>query len=220
MKSFVVTTLTAALIATVALIATWSDDSSTATANAATDGDACARLEEAKYVGAKNCKKCHFKQHMSWKKTTMAKTFETLKPGQNADTKKKFGLDPQKDYTKDVTCLECHTVGYGKPGGYPKVVEGKAWTDEETKRAALMEGVQCESCHGPGSLTGPFKKANKQYKKKELMDRGMIEPDADNCKSCHNSKSPTQPKDYKFDMKELTKDPKKIHKHAKLKYEH
>jgi hypothetical protein len=34
------------------------------------------------------------------------------------ERKKAAGLDPAKDYTKDQECLPCHTVGYGKPGGY------------------------------------------------------------------------------------------------------
>ena len=36
----------------------------------------------AEYQGAKACKKCHFAQHLSWKKTKMAKTYDILKPGE------------------------------------------------------------------------------------------------------------------------------------------
>ena len=104
-------------------------------------------------MGADSCKKCHFKQFNGWKKTPMAKAFDSLKPGQAAESKKKFNLDEKKDYTKDAKCVECHMTGYGKPGGYPKIDEGKEWTEDETKRATTMENVQCESCHGPGSLT-------------------------------------------------------------------
>jgi hypothetical protein len=182
--------------------------------------EGCPRAEDATYVGADTCKACHFKQHSSWKKTKMAKAFATLKPGEAAEQKKKFNLDDKKDYTKDAKCVACHTTGYGKPGGYPEIVEGKEWTDDEKKRATAMENVQCESCHGPGSLTNAHKKANENYAKADLMKMGMIAPDEANCKTCHNDKSPTIPKDYKFDYAALTKDPEKIHTHVPLKNKH
>src|SRR6476660_9123512 len=133
----------------------------------------CPRLEDASYTGADSCKKCHFKQFNSWKKTKMAKAFDSLKPGTAAEAKKKFNLDEKKDYTKDAKCIECHVTGYGKAGGYPKLPEeGKTWTEEETKRATTMENVQCESCHGPGSLTNVWKKDHEDYKKADLLAKG------------------------------------------------
>lgn len=184
---------------------------------AASDG--CPRVEDASYAGADSCKKCHFKQFSGWKKTAMAKAFDALKPGNAAEAKKKFSLDEKKDYTKDGKCVACHVTGYGKPGGYPEIVEGKAWTEEETKRATSMENVQCEACHGPGSLYGPYKKENEAYAKAEVLKRGMIEPDEANCKSCHNEKSPTA-KDSKFDYATSVKDTTKIHDKVPLKNKH
>jgi hypothetical protein len=46
----------------------------------------------AEYVGVKKCKICHIKQFKSWKETSMATSFENLKPGAKADAKKKAGL--------------------------------------------------------------------------------------------------------------------------------
>lgn len=181
--------------------------------------EVCAR-QEATYMGADSCKMCHFMQYRSWSKTRMAEAFETLKPGNAVEAKKKHGLDPKKDYTKDATCVPCHTTGYGKPGGYPALKEGDEWSEEEKKRAESMKGVQCEACHGPGSLTSPYKKDNQKYKREELFKRGMIKPDEENCKGCHNTKSPTVGDDYEFDYKALIKDPKKVHTHVKLKYDH
>jgi len=183
------------------------------------DGATCS-LQNPEYVGAKSCKACHFAQHTSWKKTEMSKAFETLKPGQKAEAKTRHGLDPQKDYTKDPTCVACHTTGYGKPGGYPAIVEGKEWTDDEKKRATEMEGVQCEACHGPGSLTGPYKKEHEDFKKADVLALGMIEPKKENCEGCHNTKSPTIAKDYVLDYDAMTKDADKIHKHVPLKNKH
>lgn len=186
-----------------------------------TAAGACPRFEDkATFAGADSCKKCHFKQHSSWKKTTMATSFEKLKPDAVADVKKKFNLDPKKDYTKDAKCLECHTTGYGKEGGYPAVVEGKDWTEDEKKRAAMFENVQCESCHGPGSLTNVYKKDNEEYKKEEIMKRGMIEPNLKNCETCHNDKNPTYTKEKALDYEKAIKDPTKVHVHVELKKKH
>jgi hypothetical protein len=183
-------------------------------------GDECPRAADPTFVGADSCKKCHFKQFQGWKKTKMAMAFDSLKPDKAVEAKTKFSLDPKKDYTKDPKCVECHTTGYGKAGGYPAIVEGKTWTEDETKRATAMENVQCESCHGPASLTNEHKKTNEQYKKDDLVKMGLVAPDEANCKSCHNEKSPTVPKDYKFDYKELTKDPEKVHPHVPLVHKH
>lgn len=180
----------------------------------------CPRAEEAQFVGADSCKKCHFQQFKGWKETKMAAAFDSLKPDKAVEAKKKFKLDEKKDYTKEAKCVECHVTGYGKPGGYPKIEEGKKWTEEETKRAATMENVQCESCHGPGSLTNVLKKDNENYKKADLLAKGMINPDEANCKTCHNDKSPTVGADYKFDYKALTSDPAKIHPHRPLVHKH
>jgi len=180
----------------------------------------CGRDDKPSYVGADSCKKCHFKQFTSWKKTPMAKAFDLLKPDQAAEAKGKYKLDPKKDYTKDAKCVACHTTGYGLAGGYPAIVEGKAWTEEETKRAATMENVQCESCHGPGSLTGPYKKDNEKFAKADVLKLGMIEPTEENCKTCHNDKGATYDKDRKWDYATFIKDQTKVHQHVELKNKH
>jgi len=172
------------------------------------------------YVGAKSCKKCHFKQQKSWAKSKLASAFEVLKPGQCDEKKKAAGLDLTKDYTQDVKCLKCHTTGYGTASGYPAATEGKAFTDEEKTRATLNEGVTCEACHGPGSLYIPIKKENKEYKLAEIVAVGALAPvKAENCAACHANECPTMPKDYKFDF-ETEKKSDKMHAHKALKSEH
>ena len=166
---------------------------------------------DAKYIGAKKCKACHMKQFKSWKKTTMAGSFENLKAGVKGAEKTKAGLDADKDYTHDADCLKCHTTGYGQPGGFTSI--------EETPKLA---GVQCESCHGPG---GDFKKIMKKDKKFKLADvkaAGLILPsEADNnCMECHGGDSPFNEKvdaKYKFEIKDRLE---KTHKHFPLKYDH
>ena len=176
---------------------------------AATDANA-----EAKYIGAKKCKACHMKQFKSWKKTTMAGSFENLKPGVKGAEKTKASLDADKDYTHDADCLKCHTTGYGK-GGFTSI--------EETPKLA---GVQCEGCHGPGSEYAKVMKKNKKawketgYTSESLKAIGLIIPSEDEagCMSCHGSDSPFTEKvdaKYKWDFKPRLEN---THTHFPLKY--
>ena len=64
-----------------------------------------------------------------------------------------------------------------------------------TQAIQPQEGISCETCHGPG----------KDYMKKSTMEdkdaakaAGLILPDENTCKKCHNPESPN----YKeFDFK-------------------
>lgn len=184
-------------------------------------GGTCALAdgEDPGYIGPKKCKKCHFKQYKDWSKSTLAKTMENLQPGKAVEAKKAAGLDGDKDYTKDPKCLPCHVAGYGTKTGFPAVVEGKEWTDEEKERAKLHGAVTCEACHGPGSLFSVLKKDNKEFKREEIAKLGANSPlEAKHCTNCHNDKSPTF-KDKTFDF-EKEKKSDKMHKHQKLKYPH
>lgn len=165
----------------------------------------------AEYIGAKKCKACHMKQYKAWETTTMATSFENLKPGVKAEEKKKAGLDPDKDYTADANCLKCHTTGYGKPGGFTSIAE----TPE-------LINVQCEGCHGPGADFRTIMKKDKKFKLADAEAAGLMIPSAanNNCMECHGSDSPfnesVDPK-YSFDLNERLKN---THTHFPLKYDH
>ena len=142
------------------------------------------------FAGVKSCKKCHRKVWKSWKGSTMATSFEILKPGERADIKKKAGLDPQKDYTKDATCLPCHTTGYGKAGGFVSM-----------EATPAMAGVGCEACHGPGEAYNKvMKKHSRTYTEEEVTHAGLQNP-KESCTVCHNEKSPTRKFQEPFDAK-------------------
>jgi hypothetical protein len=96
----------------------------------------CAHAEDAKpappatYVGSQQCRSCHAGEYARFEKySKMARSYSDV-------LLMKRGLTPQ-EYQK---CLECHTTGFGKPGGFSSV--------EQTPR---MKEVGCEACHGPGS---------------------------------------------------------------------
>jgi hypothetical protein len=194
----------------------WLSSPRPATADPLQDTAGKAADEKFSYVGSKACKKCHIKLYKSWEKTTSAKAFESLKPGNAAEAKKKHNLDPEKDYTKDESCLKCHTTGYGKPGGYtiPDPADAKA-----VKQAKTLEGSGCESCHGPGSayvtVFKEIQSSKRKYKLDELYAVGLTRMEPDACTSCHNDTSPTYTEEKKFDFAR-DKD-RQTHDHAPLK---
>ncbi len=166
--------------------------------SAADDGGA-----KPEYVGAETCKGCHYQQHKIWKKTKLAKAMDSLKPTAESDaelfaSKKAAGLDPAQDYSADEKCVGCHTTGYGKETGYP------ADATKDAERAKLLAGVQCEACHGPGSLYAKHKTEAKEkdpeakFTFEDLAPLGLVKPDAANCATCHNENSPFK-KEFKFE---------------------
>ena len=106
----------------------------------------------ATYVGAEECSNCHGKEYAFWKKTRHAKAWKTLE-----DTGKQY----------DYECTGCHVTGFGEPGG-----STMAKTDG-------LRDVQCEVCHGPGSIH-----VEKEGEEKPLAI--VREPAADLCATrCH-----------------------------------
>lgn len=181
-----------------------------------TGATAADEIKKHDYVGSKTCKKCHMSQHKSWAKTKMSKALETLEPGEAVEAKKKHGLDPEKDYSTDKSCLPCHVVGFGAEGGYvvpdkeklagvlgPDAVE-KA-LKKAIKDAADRAGVGCESCHGAGAdyvpLFEEIMKSKRKYKPEELYDLGLTKMGPKACTQCHNDKSATWDKE-KYTIKD------------------
>lgn len=167
--------------------------------------------EEHSYVGTNTCKKCHIKEWRSWSETKMAHAFDLLKPGERAEAKTKAGLDPNKDYTTDPTCVRCHVTGFQKEGGFVDF----ATTPE-------LAGVGCEACHGPGGTytqSGFMTLQNKEYELAKLEAVGLVAHiTADQCAQCHNTDSPFVGPDYVFDF-EARKE-QGTHEKFPLKYSH
>lgn len=81
--------------------------------------------DAASYVGVDTCEGCHDEAVAFWKTTRHAGAYTTL-------------IDVNKQY--DVSCVGCHVTGFRAPGG-SEVVENEG-----------LQAIQCEQCHGPGSL--------------------------------------------------------------------
>ena len=80
---------------------------------------------QARYVGVEACTDCHDDARKVWDKTPHAHAYATL----------------QKDFKEyNLDCVSCHVTGYDKPGGSTVTYNEK------------LQNVQCEKCHGPGSL--------------------------------------------------------------------
>ena len=79
----------------------------------------------AAFVGVNKCAGCHAGAAAFWKQTVHARAWKTLVDG-----------GKQADYK----CVGCHATGFGQVGG-----SSLGYTKN-------LESVQCENCHGPGSL--------------------------------------------------------------------
>jgi hypothetical protein len=130
-----------------------------------------------KYIGASKCKMCHVKpetgeQYNIWLKGPHAKAMKTLA---GDEAKKIATAKGIADPTTDQACTKCHAT--------------VASVDAKLIATATMdEGVSCESCHGPGSM---YKGASIMKNREMAMQKGMILPTEEVCKTCHNSGSPT-----------------------------
>jgi len=71
---------------------------------------------------------------------------------------------------KNEKCVACHTTGTDAKG-------------------ELLTGIQCEACHGPGA---DYKKKSIMEDKKLAMANGLLMPDENTCKKCHNENVPAQ----------------------------
>jgi hypothetical protein len=109
-----------------------------------------AKPGQAVYVGVEECLSCHEETQAFWDNDQHHHAWETL-----VRLKKTF----------DVECVSCHVTGYGMPGGS---ILGKTEGRED---------VQCESCHGPGSI----------HAESEDSADIITKPTKATCGTCHNA---------------------------------
>ena len=140
------------------------------------------------YVGVKKCKMCHKskkagQQFVIWQKTKHAKAYENLKTDKANQIAKEKGFTTPAVETPE--CLKCHATGYNVDAS----LLGKKFKVED--------GVQCETCHGPGS---DYKKKSIMKDKAKAVANGLklYEKPEELCMTCHNAESPTYV-DFKFD---------------------
>lgn len=153
--------------------------------------------QQFKYTGTEGCA-CHKAEISDWERSKHGQAFDLLKSGKRASKKKKAGLDPDKDYTRDAKCLPCHVTGYKEDGGF-----------KDMESTADMAGIGCEMCHGPGEEYRVLhKEKGMTFTKAEAKELGQRYSSVDEavCRRCHgNQFSPFKPEideKYRFKFKE------------------
>jgi len=144
-------------------------------------------VSEHSYVGAGKCMVCHKKELMgnqlaTWKSGPHYKAYGTLQSESSIAIAKELGLLVAP--SKAPECLTCHVTLHSVPP------ERMAYPVE------LKNGVECESCHGPGK---DYRKKKIMSKVKDARKKGLWDAGKNEgiCLACHNSKSPTfDPKRY------------------------
>ena len=141
-----------------------------------------------KYVGVNTCiSGCHKleeqgNQYEVWKNSKHSGAFRTLQTAAAESIAVSLGyLTPAYETPQ---CIRCHVLG--------KDID----ESELLGTFDLTQGVQCESCHGPGSA---YKKLSVMKDSAKAVSKGLIIHTEKEkwCISCHNPESPTYvPFDY------------------------
>lgn len=105
--------------------------------------------KEYRLAGSQTCAACHVKDCAVWKRSKHARAWETL---------------VAKRFQGDGYCQQCHTTGFGLPGGF-----------ESAQRSVALRGVGCESCHGPSQMHSLDPKAHTPFSA------------GDQCIRCHDA---------------------------------
>ena len=92
---------------------------------------------------------------------------------------------------KKPECIKCHITGI-LPNG------------------TVLEGIQCEACHGPGSGYKSIKimskkkwAADPEAHKKMAIEAGLIYPKAEDCQRCHTKEGNPHFKPFDFEKRKL-----------------
>jgi hypothetical protein len=87
--------------------------------------------EDKAYVGSEACQDCHEDEYDKFR------AYAKKSHSYDSIMRMKKGLTE----TEFKSCFECHTTGYGEPGGFR--------SEHDTPE---LKNAGCEVCHGPGSL--------------------------------------------------------------------
>jgi len=141
-----------------------------------------------RFIGSQKCKTCHSSketgnQFEALSKMKHAHAFEVLATDAAKAIAKPLGID---DPQKADACVKCHVTAFGVPAA------------EIAKGFDRTQGVQCESCHGPGDLhvkarmaaaAAEDPDAPKVYKGLPVGEI-VVNPEMSVCTGCHNKESP------------------------------
>jgi hypothetical protein len=142
-----------------------------------------------KFIGAQKCKTCHASKETGNQFEVLshmkhAKAFESLAGDEAKKLAKEKGID---DPQKADACVKCHVTAFGVPEA------------EVAKSFDKTQGIQCESCHGPGDLHVKARMAAAAAEEPDApkVFKGVpaseivTHPAIDVCTTCHNKESPS-----------------------------
>ncbi|MGC8594943.1 MAG: cytochrome c family protein [Candidatus Kryptoniota bacterium] len=137
------------------------------------------------YVGVQVCAMCHKtakqgEQFQKWQASKHSQAYKTLLTAEAEKVAKEHGVKGKPSESPE--CLECHVTAYNAPASLlgPKFNK--------------QDGVQCETCHGPGN---DYKTMSIMKDRKKAAENGLILLSVKDgsaqkkCEECHNKKSPT-----------------------------
>lgn len=132
-----------------------------------------------RYVGTDNCKMCHTselagRQYALWRLDRHSIAFWTLSTPKAMHLAKRLKLSIEPVHNPQ--CLKCHTTAFDQP------------VSKFSTTFRVEDGVQCEACHGPGSL---YSRLDAMLDPAKSRTQGLLDPDEKLCRSCHNPESPT-----------------------------
>lgn len=134
------------------------------------------RSREKYYVGEKTCRQCHHQsgdrdQFNPWRLTAHAKAYAALSKPEAREIAELSGIEV--DPYDSPICLGCHTTAYAT----------EEW--ERGEDFHFEDGIQCERCHGPGSL---YSDADIMQDRTKAMGAGLKMPEKSDCLVCHKEK--------------------------------
>lgn len=137
-------------------------------------------------VGVRMCSQCHSEtekgdQFAMWVQSAHAQSYAVLGTPRGWEAAAKAGL--QGNPQGKTECLRCHATGFSnKPSSFAESFQ-------------MEEGVQCESCHGPGS---DYSKDRSMRDREAAVAAGLLIPDEKTCAGCHNGECPASSENFDY----------------------
>ncbi len=137
-------------------------------------------------VGVTVCSECHSEvekgdQFSMWVRSAHAQSYAVLGTFGAWEAAAKTGI--QGNPQGETECLRCHVTGFGEA------------THSFAESFEAEEGVQCESCHGPGS---DYAKDSIMRNREAAIAAGLIVPDEELCLVCHNGECPASSESFDY----------------------
>ncbi len=139
-----------------------------------------------------------------------------------AEEPKKEDAKPVHDYVGAKKCKTCHKAQYTSWLETGHATAYDVLSDEEKKKPeciechitgttakdVLLEGVQCEACHGPGKdykspkiMSKKKWKADPEAHKAMAVEAGLLYPKAEDCTRCHQKEGNPNFKEFDFEKR-------------------